>query len=204
MDDSRTVKNLPPKALSVRQPWAWAIIHGGKDIENRACRVASNSARHKNIAIHAAKGMTRFEYEAASALMLKIGVDCPQPDQLLRGGIVGSVAIKGVVKHSQSPWFFGPMGLVLENPKPCDFISSTGALGFFDWKQNPGGIAAEPAKWMSNYCGSEPGALCGKDGCAGHLENADLACCICPASPCAACNVDAYLYCPECFREVRS
>lgn len=23
------------KALTVRQPWAWAIIHGGKDIENR-------------------------------------------------------------------------------------------------------------------------------------------------------------------------
>ena len=23
------------KVLSVRQPWAWAIIHGGKDVENR-------------------------------------------------------------------------------------------------------------------------------------------------------------------------
>lgn len=26
---------LPPLALSVRQPWAWAIIYAGKDIENR-------------------------------------------------------------------------------------------------------------------------------------------------------------------------
>lgn len=25
------------KAISVRQPWAWLIIHGGKDIENRDC-----------------------------------------------------------------------------------------------------------------------------------------------------------------------
>lgn len=23
------------KALTVQQPWAWAIVHGGKDIENR-------------------------------------------------------------------------------------------------------------------------------------------------------------------------
>lgn len=27
---------LPRKALSVRQPWAWAIIFGGKPIENRS------------------------------------------------------------------------------------------------------------------------------------------------------------------------
>ena len=23
------------RALTVRQPWAWAIVHGGKDVENR-------------------------------------------------------------------------------------------------------------------------------------------------------------------------
>ena len=23
------------KALTIKQPWAWAIIHAGKDIENR-------------------------------------------------------------------------------------------------------------------------------------------------------------------------
>ncbi|MBB3041198.1 hypothetical protein [Nocardioides soli] len=23
------------KALTVQQPWAWAIVHGGKDVENR-------------------------------------------------------------------------------------------------------------------------------------------------------------------------
>ena len=26
------------KALSIRQPWAWAILHAGKDIENRDWR----------------------------------------------------------------------------------------------------------------------------------------------------------------------
>ena len=28
--------DLPQLALSVRQPWAWAIIHGGKPLENRS------------------------------------------------------------------------------------------------------------------------------------------------------------------------
>ena len=27
-------------ALSIRQPWAWAILHAGKDIENRSWRTA--------------------------------------------------------------------------------------------------------------------------------------------------------------------
>jgi len=27
---------LPSIALSVRQPWAWAIIHAGKPVENRS------------------------------------------------------------------------------------------------------------------------------------------------------------------------
>lgn len=26
------------KALSIRQPWAWLILHGGKDMENRSRR----------------------------------------------------------------------------------------------------------------------------------------------------------------------
>jgi len=40
----------PMRALSVRQPWAWAICHG-KDVENR-----SRGTRHRGLlAIHASK-----------------------------------------------------------------------------------------------------------------------------------------------------
>ena len=120
------MKNLPPLALSVRQPWAWAIIHAGKSIENRS----AGMIRHLNPvlgprAIHAAKGMTREEYEHARDF---IGVECPAPAKLLRGGIIGSVDVVGVVKQSDSPWFFGPRGLVLRAPKPCEFIPAVGAL----------------------------------------------------------------------------
>ncbi|MQA14935.1 MAG: ASCH domain-containing protein [Pseudonocardiaceae bacterium] len=39
------------RALSIRQPWAWAILHAGKDVENRSWPI-----RHRErLVIHAAK-----------------------------------------------------------------------------------------------------------------------------------------------------
>lgn len=50
---------FPVSALSVRQPWAWAIIYAGKDIENRGhVAIWKGDMKPKRIAIHASKGMT--------------------------------------------------------------------------------------------------------------------------------------------------
>lgn len=48
-------------ALSIRQPWAWLIASGHKDIENRCWK----TLRRETIYIHASKGMTRGEYDDA-------------------------------------------------------------------------------------------------------------------------------------------
>lgn len=40
------------RILTVRQPWAWAIIHGGKDVENRVRNLAGDY--RGPVAIHAA------------------------------------------------------------------------------------------------------------------------------------------------------
>lgn len=40
------------RVLTVRQPWAWAIVHGGKDVENRSRNVAGSY--RGPVAIHAA------------------------------------------------------------------------------------------------------------------------------------------------------
>jgi hypothetical protein len=144
------MSDLPRLALSIRQPWAWAIIHAGKDVENRSVA----SLRHMNfhgvdrIAIHAAKGMTRDEYESAADFMASIFVRVPPARDLLRGGIIGSVALRGVVKESASPWFFGPRGIVLADPQPCDFIPAVGALGLFKWRPADASIVPPPARWM--------------------------------------------------------
>lgn len=55
---------LPRLALSVRQPWAWALIHAGKNIENRIWRRPNPAMTQRGVvAIHASSGMTRAEYE---------------------------------------------------------------------------------------------------------------------------------------------
>ena len=41
------------RILTVRQPWAWAIIHGGKDVENRVRNIAG--AYRGPVAIHVAQ-----------------------------------------------------------------------------------------------------------------------------------------------------
>lgn len=142
--------SLPPLALSVRQPWAWAIIHAGKDIENRSWQAVNHGlSRRGRIAIHASKGMTRHEYESAADLMDRLGIACPLPSDLYRGRIIGSVEIIDVVQDSDSPWFFGPRGLVLRDPIACPPIEAPGALGFFRWSSGPTDV--QPAKWMRQY-----------------------------------------------------
>lgn len=117
-------------ALSIRQPWAWLILHAGKDIENRNWRTSVRG----RILIHAAKGMTRMEYEEAAMFLatdIPRTITLPSFDQLERGGIIGAVDLTGCwVKH-QSPWFVGFYGFSLANPKPLPFVPCRGALGFF-------------------------------------------------------------------------
>jgi hypothetical protein len=140
---------LPRLALSVRQPWAWAIIHAGKDIENRSWQAVNHGLKTRGrIAVHAAKGMTRDEYESAASFMASIGVACPAARELARGGIIGSVDVVDVVTQSDSPWFFGPRGLVLAYAEPCELIPAVGALGYFRWYRAGADILPAPNKWM--------------------------------------------------------
>lgn len=142
---------LPQDALSVRQPWAWAIIHAGKPVENRSlvaiAKGGMEKAVHRRIAIHAGKGMTRDEYESAAVFMLGLGVTVPPAALLMRGGIIGSVRVTAIVTKHSSPWFFGPRALVLTQPEACEFVGAQGELGLFKW--TPSGSEPEPpARWM--------------------------------------------------------
>lgn len=151
IDFSETIalQQIPGKAISVRQPWAWAIIHAGKDIENRSWQAVSHLLNQRGeIALHASAFMGKGDYEEAAKFMGSIGVECPPAIDLPRGGIVGVVEIIDVVKESQSPWFFGPRGLVLANAAPRNFIPVKGCLGFFDWRQRQIEGVPKPARWM--------------------------------------------------------
>ncbi|OJY25783.1 MAG: hypothetical protein BGP11_11215 [Rhodobacterales bacterium 65-51] len=124
--------DLPRLALSIRQPWAWAIIHAGKDVENRDWPTRFRGP----VCIHAAKGCTWEEWdEALFFLMSHQDVHPPLRHQIAKGGIIGTAEIVDCVDVSDSPWFFGRYGFVLCNARPVDFIPVKGALGFFDWRK---------------------------------------------------------------------
>lgn len=142
---------LPRLALSVRQPWAWAIVHAGKDIENRSAgAVRAGGMRPGRICVHAAAGMTAREYRWAVWRMGRMGIAVPRPDTLPRGAVVGAVTVVGIVERSDSPWFGGPLGLVLRNPAPVEPpVPASGALGYFTW--SPSAAAAAPSPWMVRF-----------------------------------------------------
>ncbi|MGR3466543.1 MAG: hypothetical protein ACU0CI_01580, partial [Shimia sp.] len=50
---------------------------------------------------------------------------------------------------SDSEWFGGQMGLVLENTAACNPIPAPGALGYFVWEA--GGSLAPVKPWMRSY-----------------------------------------------------
>lgn len=52
---------IPMRGLTVRQPWAWAIIHGGKDVENRS---RSLGQYRGPVAVHAAVRDAPMLYDA--------------------------------------------------------------------------------------------------------------------------------------------
>jgi hypothetical protein len=121
-----SIPDLP--ALSIRQPWAWLILNAGKNVENRCWQTHFRGW----FLIHAAKGMTRDEYEDATLFAALRGVKRdPSWDELQRGGIVGMARIGNCVRFSDSPWFVGPWGFMLDEVKPLPFTPCKGALGFF-------------------------------------------------------------------------
>lgn len=54
------------RILTVRQPWAWAIVHGGKDVENRPRNIAGGY--RGPIAIHAGLAYDRDSHERSRVL----------------------------------------------------------------------------------------------------------------------------------------
>jgi hypothetical protein len=108
------------KCLSVRQPWASAIISGVKRVENRSRRTSHRG----RLAIHAAQRD-----------------DAPDlPADLPRGAVIGTVDVIDCVHiddappelrddpHATGPWLW-----VLDDPRPfAEPVSLRGMLGLFD------------------------------------------------------------------------
>lgn len=132
---------LPTIALSLRQPWAWLVATGLKPIENRRW----NTKFRGPFLIHAAKGMTRDEYDDAVdfARAVNPSIVVPPRAELAFMGIVGHARIVDVLPPcgSDPSLFWRPcshawhmpqqFGFVLADIQPLPFVPVKGALGFF-------------------------------------------------------------------------
>lgn len=113
-------------ALSIRQPWAWLIVNGFKDIENRTWRTHFRG----KVLIHAGKAWGRSEKDDRSEIVDLFGIAIPETLPL--GGLVGSAVILDCVQQSASPWFNGPYGFALSEQAVTPFVPCKGKLLFFN------------------------------------------------------------------------
>lgn len=121
---SVSLGHLPVFALSIRQPYAEAIVTGIKDIENRTWPVRFRG----RIFVHAAKAPSwdAFEYYPELEAVFPASYEYPL------GAIVGEVDITDCVELSSSRWFAGPFGFVLRNAVRYDEpVAVSGKLGLW-------------------------------------------------------------------------
>lgn len=126
-------------ALSIQQPWAWLIVNGYKDIENRQWKYPPSY--RGRILIHASKQVDRAaladffdpSYSSHKAHWQEPLHHMPKSSrEYARGGIVGIAILVDVVTKSNSPWFHGYWGFVLKDARPLPFCSLPGRLGLFE------------------------------------------------------------------------
>jgi hypothetical protein len=117
------------KALSVRQPWAWLIVQGIKEIENRTWPTAYRG----RLLIHASKTVDVENMDRIRQACEAEGIEMPA--ELPTGGIVGEVRVIDCVTESDSEWFDGPYGFVLRQARPLRFRPCRGRPGLFDVDQ---------------------------------------------------------------------
>lgn len=118
------------KALTLLQPWAWAIIYGGKDVENR-----SWTTRYRGtLAIHTSKRMTAAAYHAAAQFCALRGLTLPPQTALTFGAIIGTVDLVDCLPDDPARrWGMpGQMHWIVANPRPCTPIVMRGALSIWD------------------------------------------------------------------------
>ena len=116
--------------LSVRQPWAWLLMEGIKDVENRSWSTDYRGTVH----LHASKTETGYEYKKAQNLIKvkQLEVTLPPLEQLEVGGVIGTIDIIDCVPRHPSPWYIeGNYAFVMANPRKGKFIPLKGQLRLF-------------------------------------------------------------------------
>lgn len=125
-------------AISLLQPWAWAILHAGKGIENRTWDLPQQFVGRR-IFLHASKNVTRRDYgDAVDTIgLLAPSVEVPSYADIPKGALVGAVTFTGSIAPSDGipleRWHFPEQfGWLVHEPRALpEPIPCKGALGFW-------------------------------------------------------------------------
>ena len=112
------------KALSVKQPFAWLLVNGWKDIEYRTWRT-----NHRGrLLIHAGKKIDKESMADLEAYFKNVE-KCKPPESLYwTGGIIGQVElIDCIYSPSEQDYEWRVI-----TPEPCKLIPLAGKLYLFD------------------------------------------------------------------------
>ena len=122
---------LPCKAITVHPAWAWAIIYGGKAVENRTW----NTRYRGPLAIHAgAKRSSDQDRAFVERIVQGLGVTLPH--DLPQGVILGVVDLIDCQPYASgfadNPWAVGPFCWILARPRPfAEPIEAGGQQGLW-------------------------------------------------------------------------
>lgn len=100
------------ECLSVKQPWVYCIFNLGKDIENRDKQFKKLIG--KSLCIQSSQTWDREGYLYIKRVMK---IDVPDIEHHTFGRLEGIVKVVNCVDSSDSKWFFGKWGLVLNDPQ---------------------------------------------------------------------------------------
>lgn len=127
------------KALTIWEPWAWAIVAAGKDVENRTW-APPRALLGERIVIHAGK---RVDEDAIDDIEWLIEREVPRRE-LAPGCLVGTALLVRISTSSASPWFSGPFGWELRDPWRGAPVPCRGAQGLWDV---PADVLAKMSPW---------------------------------------------------------
>jgi hypothetical protein len=138
------------RAITLHQPWAWAVLVLSKRVENRTWKPSRRQLVPMDpLVIHAGmtvdrKGLSWLKMAQAERRLPEADWDVhiPSADDFYRenmgrltdrGAVVGVVSYRGVIQSSRDPYFVGPFGWLLEDRIPlCSTVPARGAQGL--WK----------------------------------------------------------------------
>lgn len=106
------------KALTIRQPWAWAVVYAGKDVENRRWQTFYRGP----LLIHAAKENDPAGIASVLWTMADPGAfGQPRSGFEARGAIIGMAYLADILIDSASRWAQpNRFHWLLEFPAPVD------------------------------------------------------------------------------------